>query len=225
MSKQAYIKKSDVPTDWSFEAADFINKLLIRKPPCRLGYRGANEVKAHDWFSDISWDNLLNKKVVSPFIPKNGDNFDKKYCESIEKVGVETKARYDSFYKKENFSYIFNNFTFINNEEFVNDKYANPQTSQRKLSKGKNEEKGRKFEETGNSKYLNYLKIMDKQTELKQVKKDYKDVKDYKESKEVRETKDYKEYSSMVKPKADNLSYTPPLNIKFNNSLMAQKGW
>ena len=32
LAKQVSIKKYEIPDGWSIEAADFINKLLIRKP-------------------------------------------------------------------------------------------------------------------------------------------------------------------------------------------------
>ena len=32
LAKQVQLKKSEVPEDWSYEAADFINKLIQRKP-------------------------------------------------------------------------------------------------------------------------------------------------------------------------------------------------
>jgi serine/threonine kinase 32 len=37
------------------EAADFVNKLLQRKPQNRLGLNGANEVKNHIWLRDYDW--------------------------------------------------------------------------------------------------------------------------------------------------------------------------
>lgn len=193
LTKQAQIKKADIPSDWSDESADLINKLLVRKPVNRLGFRGAAEVKSHPWFYDINWNDLLNKKITSPFIPKNGDNFDKKYCEGIEKLGNDTRMRYESYLKNENFPYIFNNFTFINNEEYVNDKLANPQLSQKIRDKSINnvkvgvinnisnkDIKGSEIENmsntarskktsdrieknvVNNSKYINYLRVMDK---------------------------------------------------------------
>lgn len=39
------IKKSDLPDGWSIEAADFVNKLLQRKPANRLGLNGPKDVK------------------------------------------------------------------------------------------------------------------------------------------------------------------------------------
>ena len=44
-AKQIFLKKSDLPEGWSVEAADFINKLLQRKPANRLGLHGPGEVK------------------------------------------------------------------------------------------------------------------------------------------------------------------------------------
>lgn len=38
--RQVIIKKSDIPEGWSIEAADFVNKLLQRKPVQRLGWAG-----------------------------------------------------------------------------------------------------------------------------------------------------------------------------------------
>jgi serum/glucocorticoid-regulated kinase 2 len=34
------VRKSDLPEDWSFDAADFINRLIQRRPESRLGYEG-----------------------------------------------------------------------------------------------------------------------------------------------------------------------------------------
>ena len=52
------IKKRDLPEGWSIESADFINKMIPRKPQNRLGYNGIHEVMNHSWFSDISWQKL-----------------------------------------------------------------------------------------------------------------------------------------------------------------------
>jgi hypothetical protein len=35
---QLQIKKRDLPQGWSIESADFINKMILRKPENRLGY-------------------------------------------------------------------------------------------------------------------------------------------------------------------------------------------
>jgi hypothetical protein len=53
--KQVVLKKADLPEGWSMEAADFINKLIQRKPANRLGLNGPNEVKQHIWLKDVDW--------------------------------------------------------------------------------------------------------------------------------------------------------------------------
>ena len=51
---------------WSFEAADFINRLLIRKPEIRLGSKGISELKEHPWFEGFLWNELYYKTLIAP---------------------------------------------------------------------------------------------------------------------------------------------------------------
>jgi hypothetical protein len=51
------------------EAADFVNKLLQRKPANRLGYNSPVEVKNHAWLKDVNWQEIVEKKAKAPFIP------------------------------------------------------------------------------------------------------------------------------------------------------------
>jgi serine/threonine protein kinase len=60
------------------EAADFINKMIQRKPQNRLGSNGADEVKNHPWLRDFPWKDLEEKKLQAPFVPPKEDNFDQK---------------------------------------------------------------------------------------------------------------------------------------------------
>lgn len=89
--------------------------MLQRKPQYRLGYNGIHEIKEHPWLKDFDFNALNEKRIESPFIPKLGDNFDKKYCESSDKLGNETLDRYQKYYAHEEFQNIFNNYTFISN--------------------------------------------------------------------------------------------------------------
>lgn len=52
------------------DAADFINKILQRKPSNRLGVNGPNEVKAHSWLQDVDWQAIIEKKAPSFFKPE-----------------------------------------------------------------------------------------------------------------------------------------------------------
>lgn len=82
LAKQIQIKKADVPPDWSIEAADFINRLLQRKPLNRLGLNGPEDVKNHPWLRDFEWDELLYHRMPAPFNPPLEDNFDANYTNS-----------------------------------------------------------------------------------------------------------------------------------------------
>lgn len=92
---------------------------MQRKPGHRLGLRGAGEIKDHPWLKYYPWKELYEKKLEAPFIPKSGDNFDKRYCESADKIGETTKERYEKYSRDPNFKEAFKNFTIINmnNEE------------------------------------------------------------------------------------------------------------
>ena len=125
LSKQAHAHRTDVfENGWSLDACNFINKKLYRKPNKRLGCDWINEIKECSWFKNFNWDDLLQKKITSPYIPKYGDNFDKKYCEAKENIDKETIERYQIYRNKGSFKNIFQNYTFIReeNEEKENNK-------------------------------------------------------------------------------------------------------
>ena len=118
LAKQIHVHRKQLfENGWSFESGDLINKLLYRKPHKRLGCNGINEIKEHSWFKNINWDELLNKKMKSPFIPKDGDNFDKRYCEGVEHIDTQTKERYQYYKSKSKFKTLFLNYTFIREED------------------------------------------------------------------------------------------------------------
>ena len=113
--RQAKIKFEDIPSGWSYESVDFINKCLKRKWNKRLGgINGISELKNHSWFRHFNWDKLYNKKKKAPFIPKKGGNYDKKYCEAIEKISDTTRGRYQKYKNQINFRNLFEEYTYIN---------------------------------------------------------------------------------------------------------------
>lgn len=117
MSRQVYIRAGDLPEGWTTESADFINKCLQRKPAYRLGLHGFKEARDHPWFKDYPWKELYEKKLDAPFVPRKGDNFDRKYCEAPDKIGEDTRERYDELMKESNFSRVFKNFSYCNSKE------------------------------------------------------------------------------------------------------------
>ncbi|KAL4497825.1 hypothetical protein ABPG72_000580 [Tetrahymena utriculariae] len=77
LAKQVQIKKHEIPDGWSIEAADFINRMIQRKPMNRLGINGPEEVKNHPWLRNFPWQKLQNKELDSPFVPQSiEDNYD-----------------------------------------------------------------------------------------------------------------------------------------------------
>ena len=117
LSVQACIKKDDLRQGWSPESADFINKLLIRKVENRLGTKGgAAEMKEHPWLKYYPWKELENKTLPAPFIPEKKDNFDKRYCESIDKISEETKLRYEEILGGESYKKSFKDFYYNKDE-------------------------------------------------------------------------------------------------------------
>ena len=114
MAKQAQVKKGQIPQGWSVESADFINRLLQRKPINRLGLRGSIEVKEHLWFKDFDWKGLYLHKLKAPFIPKQGDNFDKRYCNAPDKSGANTLERYRNIVNNPKFKVAFDDFNYFN---------------------------------------------------------------------------------------------------------------
>ena len=115
ISKQARIDEDKIPGNWSIEATDFINKLLLRKAKKRLGANGIIELKNHIWMKDVDWESLELKKIKPPFVPeKSSDNFDRNYCEEEEEIGEETVERYKIYAQSDLYPEVFKNYTYCN---------------------------------------------------------------------------------------------------------------
>lgn len=118
LQKQAAVSIEALPQGWSIESADFINKLLKRKPEKRLGFtNGVAELKAHKWFKGFDWEALEQKILASPFTPDANGNFDKNYCEGVDPLCSETIARYQAYMQEDDYMSIFSGYTFINESE------------------------------------------------------------------------------------------------------------
>ena len=79
------------------EAISLINGLLNPDPNKRLGHKGVSEIKNHDFFRGLSWNNLRSNEP--PFIPNPTDitdisyflekkRFDAEKIESVENKGI-----------------------------------------------------------------------------------------------------------------------------------------
>lgn len=64
----------------SAEGKRFVSALLVQDVELRLGSSGgADDVKAHDWFANIEWENVYNKSAESVFVPKPDNRVDTSY--------------------------------------------------------------------------------------------------------------------------------------------------
>ena len=48
--------------------------------------------------------------MPGPFIPEKRNNFDKRYCESVEQIGETTLARYEQIILRDDYITVFANF-------------------------------------------------------------------------------------------------------------------
>ena len=142
LSTPAVIKEENITHGWSTDSADFINLLLKRKEEKRLGYKnGAAELMNHPWLKYYPWTELKNKTLLAPFVPEEIDNFDKHYCESIDKISEETQLRYEEIYLSTYFKKAFIDF-FFNGDDEKEKKKKLLEEKERK-EKEENEEKER----------------------------------------------------------------------------------
>ena len=147
LSKPAFIDEENIAKGWSQESADFINKLLERKESKRLGYKGgAKELMKHPWLKYYPWDELKSKTLLAPFIPDPKDNFDKNYCESIDKITEETRYRYEDILSDPQFKNYFFDFYF-NKDEVMKERKEKEEKEKEEKEKKEKEEKEKKEKE------------------------------------------------------------------------------
>ena len=137
VTRQARINEENIPDGFVrsknfFDCINFINGLLERKKDKRLGSNGFKEIKEHPWLIDFNWDELLNKEIQPTFIPPQSDsNYDKKYCNEIEKIGEETQKEYNSIKNKIDYNKYFENYTY--NNKFISD--LNEEITEKEIKK------------------------------------------------------------------------------------------
>ena len=154
LSKAAVINEENIGQGWSQESADFINKLLERKENKRLGYKeGAKELMKHHWLKYYPWDELKQKTLSAPFIPDPKDNYDKNYCESIDKISEETKCRYEEIYCSANFRKIFINF-YYNEDEIIKQKKEKEEKEKKEKEEKDKKENNEKIENNENNNFF-----------------------------------------------------------------------
>ena len=131
--KEVKIERNDLPKKFNNKDlfCDFINRLLKLNPKERLGSNdGINELKNHPLFDNCNWDNILNKKIISPFVNKmiHGeknirinsindeivfDNY-KEILDIINKVGYFKEYNYNYFENTDNKNISDDNLSTMN---------------------------------------------------------------------------------------------------------------
>jgi len=131
LAKQVQIKKTEIPEGWSLEAADFINRLIQRKPVNRLGLNGPAEVKAHPWLKSYPFQKLLNKEIEPPFVPSNKeDNFDYKQQITQEATNPEVAKQNALLLRRNSVQGLFEGYHYDESQaKQTNNPYASTTTS------------------------------------------------------------------------------------------------
>ena len=191
LAKQVAITEETIAHGWSSESMDFINLLLQRKPTSRLGSkdgpRGAEELMKHLWLKYYPWNELKTKTLSAPFIPEPNDNFDRCYCEGVDKISEETQLRYEEIYSSSHFKKVFLKFYY--NEDDPEEKERKEKIEKKRIEKIERE----------------LQKEMQEELEMEQEKE--------KEKQLLEKENQKKEINSPSKNKNENLE----INTKLNN--------
>ena len=169
--------------------------------------------------------------MQAPFIPKKAGNYDKKYCDFVEKISDTTLERYQDYLNKKNFKNVFDGYTCINIEMFQNNNNVIETTSINQTGTKSNKISGKTNSSTGvdvvnkiqlnytgeltNKTFKNKINNRDKDKEISNVKNKDKD----KEKIEVLNqlnclslSDKEKEFKIKLKEKKSNLSLQQFLN-------------
>ena len=209
ISYQAKIEEDEIKDGWSAESVDFINSLLIRKEKKRLGSKnGIKELKVHAWLKYYPWKELSQKTLPAPFIPEKIDNFDKKYCESIDEISDETQLRYEEIMLCTHFNTAFTEFYFDKNEakrdnDIKDDSYENENSEEENTNNSESNKDNKKKENIND-------KNKDKKIKEIKINNNNKDI-DGDEIKEIINLSNKKEN------KNENNEFYQKIPIKLNN--------
>ena len=201
---QPRIKSTQMKKGWSENSRDFINKLLQRRPIKRLGYSGIREIKNHPWMRDINWELLKNKKIRSPYIPKEGkEYYDKKYC-------LKDNNDNNKLINVKGYQHVFKNYAYIN-LDYVSQYIDINKKNDKNEKEVNNEKKNILYSDKNKLKYsmntnksTSYLKL-DKY-ERRDSKRENK-IKDLKNNKHYIKTKKNEKYISINSIKSNNFLY------------------
>ncbi|CAI4579976.1 CLN_G0032370.mRNA.1.CDS.1 [Saccharomyces cerevisiae] len=104
------------PDGFDRDAKDLLIGLLSRDPTRRLGYNGADEIRNHPFFSQLSWKRLLMKGYIPPYKPAvsnsmDTSNFDEEFTREKPIDSVVDEYLSESVQKQ------FGGWTYVGNEQ------------------------------------------------------------------------------------------------------------
>ena len=205
-SEKVIIKPEQRQKGWSEDVIDFINKLLERDKTLRLGCnKGVEELKEHEWLKYYPWEELEQKILPAPFIPEQIDNFDKSYCESVEKITENTKLRYKKIFSSDAYQTAFVDFFF--NKDIQ--KYVRKQKKSLKVKELNNKEEANDINSNNNdNKNINNENNINKEEILnlgnKEIKEENKNDNNNNNEKNEKSEKEIIQIKENVKPLMEN---------------------
>lgn len=113
------IIKLNETKEYSAECIDFLNRLIVAEKRERIGFNDINELVFHPFFMNFNWDDLIKKKMKSPFIDVNETKRHSGWCDTPFNL---TKKIFLSqiLLKNESLRNIFINYDNVNNREVKN---------------------------------------------------------------------------------------------------------
>lgn len=72
-------------------------------------------MKDHPWLRYYPWKDLYEKKIEAPFQHKISEPWDPKYCNAPDKMGNDTRERYENITRTDNYKTTFDNYFFYFN--------------------------------------------------------------------------------------------------------------
>ena len=235
LTKQAHVDYDDLPGNFDVNVCDFINKLIQRKPKNRLGKNSIKELIEHPWFDKFDWENVRKKIPNAPYVPKPGDNFDRRYCLAKEKIGNETLERYKKIISSEDYENKFVNFNSkIIPEELIGKKNKskindngnnNSNLSTSSLSRNKNDMKSahKNTNISMNNQYsvLSFDKNTENKNEINNNNNKYHKINNYKNNSVLNKFNNNKNsneiFNSIKHSKNKSYSYSNYFNNNNNN--------
>ncbi|KAL3229175.1 Serine/threonine-protein kinase YPK2/YKR2 [Nakaseomyces bracarensis] len=104
------------PDGFDRDAKDLLIVLLSRDPQRRLGFNGAEEIKSHPFFAQLSWKRLLMKGYIPPYKPPvtsatDTSNFDQEFTREKPIDSVVDEYLSESVQKQ------FGGWTYVGSEQ------------------------------------------------------------------------------------------------------------